>query len=156
MAVDSQETASKFATLLVVRLSVARVAERRLVQSSLMASGQTSRKERHLDLTTRRAHERLPFNVSKTFQPGMVLLGLCVATCRSQQVGWPLSGMEPRADQRCSVTHVKVEEPAASHGARSRQVVGNSSESGDSVELVTQVHQVLYKRNENPGGVTVR
>ena len=68
-----------------------------------------------------------------------------VATCRSQQGRWPLSGVE-QADQRCRVTHVKVEGPAASHGAHSRQVGRNFTDCGEAVDLVIQVHEVLFKR----------
>ena len=38
------------------------------------------------------------------------------------------------ADHTCKVTHVKIEEPAASHGAHSRQVGSNSGVSGESVD----------------------
>ena len=61
-------------------------------------------------------------------------------------------GQGTAADQRCRVTHVKVEEPAAPHGAHSRQVGSNSA---DSVDLVIQVHEVLFRRTRE-STVTVR
>ena len=49
----------------------------------------------------------------------------------------------------------------ASHGAHSRQVGGNSADSGESVDLVIQVHDLLFRRTEeslamSPRGDAVR
>ena len=61
----------------------------------------------------------------------------------------PASDRGTSADQSCRVTHVKVEELAASYGAHSRPVGGNSADSDESVDLVIQVHEVFRRTDES-------
>ena len=43
------------------------------------------------------------------------------------------------------MTRVNVEEPAASHGAHSRQVQGNSADSGESVDVVRRTEESSWR-----------
>ena len=92
-------------------------------------------------------------------------MGGCVATCHSQQVGWPLSGMDPRTrDCRMSALSggkVLREGPSSCMSQRPRMVpirgklgaIPLIQSHDESVDLVLQVHNVLLARARRTTGL---